>query len=97
MISGILNVINVVRHYILGDGEVFPRHQYVTTDIVLNYFASLSRNELITNQLTSNPIASLICEIKSNYLIIDQPTTTTHRCFCAGDTINMILPSRLLF
>ena len=26
LISGILNVINVVRHYLLGDGKVFPRH-----------------------------------------------------------------------
>ena len=28
VISGILNVINVVRHYIPGDGKVFPRHQH---------------------------------------------------------------------
>ena len=35
------NVINVVRHYILGDGKVFPRHQHATIDIALNYFASL--------------------------------------------------------
>ena len=32
-------------------------------------------SKLIINQPTTNPIASLICEIKSNYLIIDQPTT----------------------
>ena len=41
MISGILNVINVVRHYILGDGKVFSRHQHVrhaTIYTVLNYF-----------------------------------------------------------
>ena len=29
MISGILNVINVVRPHILGDGNVFSRHQQV--------------------------------------------------------------------
>ena len=28
VISGILNVINVVRQYLLGDGKVFPRHQH---------------------------------------------------------------------
>ena len=27
-IFGILNVINVVRQYLLGDGKVFPRHQH---------------------------------------------------------------------
>ena len=27
VMSGILNVINVIRHYILGDGKVFPRNQ----------------------------------------------------------------------
>ena len=32
-------------------------------------------SKLIINQPTTNPIASLICEIKSNYLIIDQPST----------------------
>ena len=26
VISGILNVINVFRRYVLGDGKVFPRH-----------------------------------------------------------------------
>ena len=28
VISGMLNVINVVRHYLLGDAKVFPRHQH---------------------------------------------------------------------
>ena len=28
MIPGVLNVINVVRHYLLGDGKDFPRHQH---------------------------------------------------------------------
>ena len=28
VISGIMNVINVVRHYMLGDGNVFSRHQH---------------------------------------------------------------------
>ena len=28
VISGILNVINVVSHYLRGDGKVFPRHQH---------------------------------------------------------------------
>ena len=28
VIPGILNAISVVRHYLLGDGEVFPRHQH---------------------------------------------------------------------
>ena len=31
--------------------------------------------KLINYKPTNNPIASLICEIKSNYLMIDQPTT----------------------
>ena len=67
VISGILNVINVVRHYILGDGKIFPRHQHArhaTTYIILNQHASLFlRKYFITNQPTTNPIASLICEI----------------------------------
>ena len=41
MVSGILNVINAVRHYILGDGKVFARHQHATVDIALKEFASL--------------------------------------------------------
>ena len=28
VISGILNVINAVRRYLLGDGKGFPRHQH---------------------------------------------------------------------
>ena len=39
VISGILNDINVVRHYILGDGKLFPRHQHArhpTIYIILN-------------------------------------------------------------
>ena len=28
VISGILNIINVVRKYLLDDGKVFPRHQH---------------------------------------------------------------------
>ena len=44
VIPGILNVINAVRHCILGDGEVFPPHQHArhaTIYIIVNSFASL--------------------------------------------------------
>ena len=44
VISGNMNVINVVRHYMTSDGKVFPRHQHVrhsTIYIVLNWLASL--------------------------------------------------------
>ena len=44
VIAGILNVINVVRHHILSDEKVLPRHQHArhaTINIILNYFASL--------------------------------------------------------
>ena len=44
VISGILNVINVVRHYIPGDGKVFPRHQHarhMTIYIILTYSSNL--------------------------------------------------------
>ena len=46
-------------------------HWYCTQLLCVPLF----RNNLITNQPTTNPIASLICENKSSYLIIDQPTT----------------------
>ena len=36
VISRIVNVINVVRHYIHGDGKVFPRHQHASIYIVPN-------------------------------------------------------------
>ena len=71
VISGILNVINVIRHFILGDGKDFPRHQharhatFLYCDLLI--CPSLLRNSLITNQPTTNPIAPFICEeIKLN-------------------------------
>ena len=36
VISGILNAINVVRRYFLGDGIVFPRHQHARHAITFN-------------------------------------------------------------
>ena len=39
--SGTLNVINVVRHYILGDGKVFPRHQHVRHATIILYSIKL--------------------------------------------------------
>ena len=35
------NVINVVRHYVLGDGKIFPRHQHATIDFALKKIAFL--------------------------------------------------------
>ena len=83
MISGILNVINVFRHYILGDGKVFPRHHVRQASIYI-IRTPLLRNLLITNQPTTNPIAPLIRKMKLNELIIDQPITQPIRIFVLG-------------
>ena len=42
VISGILNVINVVRHYFLGDGKVFPRHQHARHATTFNTIRQIS-------------------------------------------------------
>ena len=44
LISGIFDIINVVRHYILGHGKVFPRHQRVRQASVYTIHVPLFRN-----------------------------------------------------
>ena len=76
-----------------------------TYSIILYYaqliFVPLLRNNIpwysgvITNERTTIPSASLICEIRFNHY---RPThNPTHMYFRAGDATNMILPLRLLF
>ena len=42
VISGILNVISVVRHYLLGDGKVFPRDQHARHATTFNTLRQIS-------------------------------------------------------
>ena len=42
VISGILNVVSVVRHYLLGDGKVFPRDQHARHATTFNTLRQIS-------------------------------------------------------
>ena len=66
VISGILNIINVVRHYVIGDGTVFPPHQHArhaTTFSTIRlriwpYYFFVPFCEM--NQLQTNPQPTLL-------------------------------------
>ena len=69
MISGILNVINVVIHDIHGNGNIFHGHQHArhaTIYIILRtqlICVPPLRNKLITNQPTTQPIRIFVLVI----------------------------------
>ena len=81
------NVINVVRHYILGDGRVFPGNQHATIDIALiNLRPSFPK--LINYKHTHNQ--PYCVPHLPNFIKLFNSTPNhnpTHRYFCAGDTI----------
>ena len=102
VIPGIFNVINVVRHSIPGDGTVFPNtnmadiRPFMLYFEVLNSIASLFCE--IHVQTNTQPSLLRPSFAKLNLIINYRPTHyPTHPYFCAGDTVKIVLPSRLLF
>ena len=90
------DITNLVIRKFFPDTNMPEMWQFKLYSGVFNYMRPAFANELITNQSTTNPIASIISEIKFNLWIIDQPTTQPIYIFFARGTINMILPLRLL-